>query len=92
MDLNIGQIIVWVIMGALAGSLAGILIKGQRKGFGLWGNLLVGLVGAVIGGLIFDLLNINLGLGAITFTGEDLVAAFVGSLLVLAIVAYLRRR
>ncbi len=87
MDLNIGQIIVWVIMGALAGSLAGILIKGQRKGFGLWGNLL-----AVIGGLIFDLLNINLGLGAITFTGEDLVAAFVGSLLVLAIVAYLRRR
>lgn len=92
MNLTFGQILVWVIIGALAGSLVGFLVKGRRKGFGLVGNLLVGLLGAVIGGVLFDVLDIDLGLGAITFTGEDLVAAIVGSLLVLAVVFFLRRR
>ena len=92
MNITVGQILVWVIVGALAGSLAGILIKRRARGFGPWGNLLIGLVGALIGGAIFDLLNINVGLGQITITGEDVLAAFLGALLVLAAVHWLRGR
>ena len=41
-------IIVWLIIGAIAGWLAGLLVKGG--GFGLIGDIVVGIVGAVIGG------------------------------------------
>ena len=86
MSITFGQIIVWLIVGALAGSLAGMLVKGSKRGFGTWTNLGIGLVGALLGGLLFKLFNINLGLGAIAITFEDLIAAFLGSLIFLAIV------
>jgi uncharacterized membrane protein YeaQ/YmgE (transglycosylase-associated protein family) len=86
------QIIVWLIVGALAGSLAAWVIKGQKKGYGPIGNILIGLVGAVIGGYLFETFDIDLGLGALTVTGEDLVAAFIGSLLLLGVISYLQRR
>ncbi len=91
MSINLGQLIVWLIIGALAGWLAGILIKG-RKGYGLLGNILIGLIGALIGGVLFDLLNISLGLGALTFSLDDLVAAVVGSLILLGVIYFIRNR
>ena len=61
-DVTVDQVVVWVIIGALAGSVAGMLMKREKKGFGLFSNLLIGLIGALIGGFLLDLLNINLGL------------------------------
>src|SRR6516225_11797023 len=81
MSVPIGKIIVWLIIGALAGTLAGRLMTFSKQGFGLWTNIGVGMVGAVVGGLIFRLLHIDLGLGEIKITFEDLISAFVGSLL-----------
>ncbi|EDY86878.1 transglycosylase-associated protein [gamma proteobacterium HTCC5015] len=49
-------IIAFLIVGAIAGWLAGKFSKG--KGFGLFGNIIVGVIGAVIGGFTFDLLGI----------------------------------
>lgn len=86
------QLIVWVIVGLLAGSLTGMLLRRDRKGFGVWGNLLVGLVGAVIGGFLFDFFEIDLGLGNIQVTMEDLVSAFVGSLIFVVLIDLLGRR
>ena len=48
-------LIIFLVIGALAGWLAGTLMKG--RGFGLLGNIFVGIVGAVIGGFMFDLLG-----------------------------------
>ncbi|MBN1679514.1 MAG: GlsB/YeaQ/YmgE family stress response membrane protein [Anaerolineae bacterium] len=86
------QIIIWLIVGALAGSLVGMLITRDRKGFGLVRNLIVGLLGALIGGVIFDILDVDLGLGDLAITAEDLVAAFVGSLLLLVVVSFLGKK
>jgi uncharacterized membrane protein YeaQ/YmgE (transglycosylase-associated protein family) len=55
----------------------------QKKGLGRWANLLVGVIGAVIGGELFKLFRIDLGLGELKVTFEDLIAAFLGSLLVI---------
>lgn len=81
----LGQIIVWLIVGALAGTLAGRLVTMKKEGLGRWTNLGIGLVGALIGGGIFKIFHIDLGLGEIKITFEDLLAAFVGSLLFIAL-------
>ena len=86
MSISISKIIVWLIVGALAGTVAGRLMTFTKRGFGLWVNMVVGMLGALVGGLIFRLLHIDLGLGEIKITFEDLISAFVGS--VLCIIAW----
>ncbi len=78
------QFIVWIIIGLLGGSLAGLIIKRERKGFGVLRNLGLGLVGALVGGLLFRLLGLFPELDKVTVSLRDVVAAVVGSLLVLA--------
>lgn len=81
--MNIGQIIVWIIVGGFAGTLAGRAVTMKKEGLGRWTNLLVGMVGAIIGGEFFKLFKIDFGLGELKVTFEDLIAAFLGSLLVI---------
>jgi uncharacterized membrane protein YeaQ/YmgE (transglycosylase-associated protein family) len=92
MDISVVQVIVWLIVGTLAGNLTGILIKGRKKGFGQITNIGVGLVGALIGGALFNLLNVDLGLGELSISFQDLVAAFLGSLIFLVAIWLARRR
>ncbi len=92
MQITLIQIIVWLIVGALAGSLVGKAVKRSREGFGRWTNLGVGLIGAAVGGFLFDLFQIDLGLGELAISFEDLVAAFVGSVIFLAGVRLLGNR
>jgi uncharacterized membrane protein YeaQ/YmgE (transglycosylase-associated protein family) len=77
----LGKIIVWLIVGALAGNLIGMLIKGRKKGFGILANIGIGMAGALIGGAIFWVFRIDLGLGRIAISFEDLIAACIGSLI-----------
>ena len=81
---SIDQLIVWIIVGLLGGSLAGLLTTWERRGFGLFRNLAVGLAGALIGGLLFRMLGLFPGLDRISISLRDVVAALVGSLIVLA--------
>jgi uncharacterized membrane protein YeaQ/YmgE (transglycosylase-associated protein family) len=81
--MNIGQIIVWIVVGGFAGTLAGRAVTLKKQGLGRWTNLVVGMAGAVIGGELFRLFRINFGLGELKVTFEDLIAAFLGSLLVI---------
>jgi uncharacterized membrane protein YeaQ/YmgE (transglycosylase-associated protein family) len=92
MNISVAQVIVWLIVGTLAGNLTGILVKGKKKGFGQATNIAIGLVGALIGGSIFNLLNIDLGLGELAISFQDLVAAFLGSLVFLIAIWFARRR
>jgi uncharacterized membrane protein YeaQ/YmgE (transglycosylase-associated protein family) len=57
--MDIISLIIFLAVGALAGWLAGNIMKG--RGFGLIGNIIVGIVGAVLGGFIFGLLGITTG-------------------------------
>ncbi len=77
----IGEVIVWLIIGALAGTVAGRLVTFSREGLGKWTNIGVGMLGAVVGGYLFGLFGIDLGLGELKISFEDLISAFVGSLL-----------
>jgi uncharacterized membrane protein YeaQ/YmgE (transglycosylase-associated protein family) len=92
MQINPDEVITWLIVGALAGSLAGMLVKGHRTGFGRLLNLAIGLIGALIGGVLFKMVHIDLGLaGAITITSEEVVEAFIGSLIFLVVVWFIRK-
>lgn len=78
------SLIFWLIIGGLAGWIAGNIMRGG--GFGILGNIGVGVVGAVVGGLLFSLL----GLSSNGFIGS-LVTATVGAVLLLWIVAKVKK-
>ena len=80
---SLAQFIVWIVVGLIGGGLAGALTTWQRGGFGLFRNLALGLAGALIGGLLFRAFGIWPGLDAIAISLRDVIAAFVGSLVVL---------
>jgi uncharacterized membrane protein YeaQ/YmgE (transglycosylase-associated protein family) len=88
---SIGEVVAWLIIGALAGTLAGRLVTFSKKGLGRWTNLAVGMGGALVGGLVRKLLGIDFGLGDVTLTFEDLIAAIIGSL-VLIVMIWLYRK
>lgn len=90
MTITLDQLIVWLIIGAFAGAIAGLLIRGRGQGPLL--NVLVGLIGALIGGVLFNLLKINPNLGQLVFTGRDFLAAVVGSMLFLIVIRWLTPR
>lgn len=88
MDVTFVELVVWIIVGALAGSLTGLVVTRKRQGFGRYSNLGIGLAGALIGGFVFDVLKIDLGLANVEVTLEDVLSAFVGSLFFLAALRY----
>jgi uncharacterized membrane protein YeaQ/YmgE (transglycosylase-associated protein family) len=73
-------IIVWIIIGAVAGWLAGLLVKGS--GFGLFADIAVGIVGAFVGGWLAGLLGIGTSAGLI---GSIIVATIGAVVLLLAL-------
>lgn len=91
-NITVDQLVVWIIIGLLAGSLAGMFLKRTQTGLtGLFSKLAIGLMGGLIGGFLFDVLNLNLGLGQLSIAYEDLIAAFVGSLIFLVVLMVLQR-
>ena len=77
-------VIEWIVVGLIAGWLANQILSG--RGGGLLYNLAVGLVGAIVGGLIFGSLQI----AAVGFVG-DLISATVGAVVFLLIWRAIRR-
>ncbi|CAG9199345.1 putative membrane protein YeaQ/YmgE (transglycosylase-associated protein family) [Paraburkholderia tropica] len=78
-------IIGWLIIGAIAGWLAGLLVKGG--GFGLIVDIIVGIVGAFIGGWLAGVLHINIGGGMIS----SIITAIVGAVILLFVIRLFRR-
>jgi len=83
MAITLDQIIVWIIVGLIGGSLTGLVVKREREGFGMMTNLYLGLAGALIGGFLFRLFGIFTDLDRISISLRDVVSAVIGSLLVL---------
>ncbi len=89
MHLTLGELIVWLIVGGLAGNLAGRLVTFKKEGFGRWINLALGMGGALIGGVLFNVVQSLFGIkfkwGELKITFEDLISAFLGALLLIVV-------
>lgn len=76
---------IWsIIIGGLAGWLAGLIMKGQ--GYGVLVNILLGIVGGLVGGWVFALL----GIAATNLIGQ-LICATVGAVLLIVLARKLRK-
>ena len=75
--MEFGMFVSWVVVGLLAGWLAGIVMK--AGGYGLIGDLVLGVVGSVVGGWIFRALGVSAGAGLF----PTLLVAFVGAVILL---------
>jgi uncharacterized membrane protein YeaQ/YmgE (transglycosylase-associated protein family) len=83
---NMG-ILAWIIVGLIAGWLAGELMRGS--GFGLLGNIIVGIIGALLGGFLATaLFNIPDPISGLDIT--TIIVAFLGSVVLLALLRLLR--
>ena len=79
MALDPGGIIAWLVVGAIAGWLAGQFMRGG--GYGLVGDIVVGIIGAFIGGFLLTVLGIG---GSAGFVGS-IVVAFIGAVVLIAL-------
>ncbi len=78
------SILAWIVIGAIAGWLAGLLVKGY--GFGVIGNIVVGILGAGVAGVLAP----RLGLYTESF-GGNIVASLLGALVLLLLIGLVRR-
>jgi uncharacterized membrane protein YeaQ/YmgE (transglycosylase-associated protein family) len=83
MDLQ--GLLILLIVGAIAGWLAGVIMKGY--GFGLIGNIIVGIVGAVIAGWLLPRLGIFIGGGIV----GSIINAVIGAVILLFVIGLIRR-
>ncbi|TAE50639.1 MAG: GlsB/YeaQ/YmgE family stress response membrane protein [Bacteroidetes bacterium] len=79
------DLLYYILIGIASGFIAGQLIKG--RGFGVVGNLIVGVIGAVIGGWIFRSLGFYAGRGIV----PSLITSVLGSVVLLYVVNLIRR-
>jgi len=79
------SIIVWLIVGAIAGWLAGMVVKGG--GYGLVGDIIVGIIGALIAGWLLPQLGIIIGGGIVA----AIINAFIGAVILLLILRLVKR-
>jgi len=78
-------LIIWLIVGAIAGWLGGMLVKGS--GYGLIGDIVVGILGGLIAGWLLPQLGIAIGGGFIA----AIIDAFIGAVILLIALRLIRR-
>jgi uncharacterized membrane protein YeaQ/YmgE (transglycosylase-associated protein family) len=78
--MGVESLLVFLIIGAIAGWLAGLIVKGY--GFGLLGNIVVGIVGAFIAGWLFPTLGVSLGSGIVA----AIIHAAIGAVILLVLI------
>ena len=83
--MTIESLLIFLLIGAIAGWLAGVIVKGF--GFGLVGNIVVGIVGAFIAGLLFPAIGFGLGGGILA----AIVHATPGAVILLILIRVLKR-
>jgi uncharacterized membrane protein YeaQ/YmgE (transglycosylase-associated protein family) len=79
------SILVWLVVGAIAGWLAGMVVKGG--GFGLIGDIIVGIIGGILAGWLLPQLGIVIGGGIVA----AIINAFIGAVVLLIILRLIKR-
>jgi uncharacterized membrane protein YeaQ/YmgE (transglycosylase-associated protein family) len=83
--MDVQGIIIWLIVGGIAGWLAGLVVKGG--GYGIIGDIIVGIIGGVIAGWLLPRLGIYIGSGFVA----SVIDAFIGAVILLLILRLIRR-
>ena len=83
--MGIESLLIFLLVGAIAGWLAGLLVKGY--GFGLIGNIIIGIIGAFLAGYLLPAVGISIGAG---FIGS-IIHATIGAVILLLVLGVLRR-
>ena len=83
--MGIESLLIFLIIGAIAGWLAGLIVSGF--GFGLIGNIVVGIIGALIAGWLFPRLGFAIGGGVLA----AIINATIGAVILLVLVKVLKR-
>ncbi|TPM31892.1 GlsB/YeaQ/YmgE family stress response membrane protein [Mesorhizobium sp. B2-3-4] len=83
--MGVESLLVFIIIGAIAGWLAGLIVSGF--GFGLIGNIIVGIIGAFIAGWLFPRIGFSIGGGIIA----SIIHATIGAIILLVLVKVLKR-
>ena len=78
-------ILAWIVVGLIAGWLAGQLMKGG--GYGMVADIILGLLGGVLGGWIFEKLGVSTGGGMV----GSIIVAFIGAVILVGITRMLKR-
>jgi len=85
-DIPVETLLIWAVVGAVAGWLAGMIVRGA--GFGLIGDIAIGIVGAFIGGWLLPNLGVHLGAGLVPV----IASAAIGAVVLLLFIRLVRRR
>jgi uncharacterized membrane protein YeaQ/YmgE (transglycosylase-associated protein family) len=83
--MQVEALLILLLIGAAAGFLAGIIVKGY--GFGVIGNIVVGIVGAVLGGWLLPQLGLFPGGNII----GQIISATIGAVILLTLISFVRR-
>lgn len=83
--MTLESLIVVLIIGGIAGWLAGLAMKG--RGFGLLGNIVVGIIGAFVGSWVLGALGLAIGGGVIA----AIINAFIGAVILLFVIGLFKR-
>ncbi|MCQ4634177.1 MULTISPECIES: GlsB/YeaQ/YmgE family stress response membrane protein [Shinella] len=83
--MGIESILIFLLIGAIAGWLAGLIVSGF--GYGLIGNIVVGIVGAFIAGFLFPRLGFSIGGGILA----AIINATIGAVILLVLIKVLKR-
>lgn len=79
------HVIIWLIIGALAGWLAGLIVHGS--GFGLIRDIVIGILGAVVAGWLLPRAGIHIGTGFV----PQVINAAIGAIIILVVLDLIRR-
>jgi uncharacterized membrane protein YeaQ/YmgE (transglycosylase-associated protein family) len=85
-------IIAWIVLGAIAGWLAGLLVRGD-EGMGVIGHIALGIVGALVGGFLANALGFGSGReGGDVVNLQSIIVAVIGAVIVVFVVGMFSRR
>jgi uncharacterized membrane protein YeaQ/YmgE (transglycosylase-associated protein family) len=84
-DIAMQTLIIWLVVGAIAGWLAGVVVSGG--GFGLLGDIVIGIIGAFVAGWLFPRLGFHLAVGLVGI----ILDAAIGAIVLLLIIRLIRR-
>jgi uncharacterized membrane protein YeaQ/YmgE (transglycosylase-associated protein family) len=83
--MGIESVIIWLIVGAIAGWAAGQIMRGY--GFGLVGNIVVGIVGAVVAGFLLPMIGLVIGGGIV----GAIINAIIGAVILLFVIGLIKK-
>jgi uncharacterized membrane protein YeaQ/YmgE (transglycosylase-associated protein family) len=84
--MTVQSLVIILLIGGIAGWLAGVVVRGS--GFGVLGDIVVGILGAFFGSWLFPRLGLHLALGGI---GGSILFAFLGAVVLLLLIRLIRR-